>query len=232
MQTLIKAFASFLFSFALANLIGSLSANVGSPQVPIIERSATVNGKSLEEFVITVDLPGFLHRENTTSMGQGCCVWTSIHHAALWHNVEAYKEAPKWIQSKRIPGGANDYLVEKYLPQMAKDRGFKTAPSFVNYVGRDLDILQLAIDTGRMPGITYNYSPTGRYNRARIAHMVNLVEINKKWAVILDNNYISEKAYEWIPTEEFIRVWTAGSSGWAVILLDPPPPAPPYNGTS
>jgi hypothetical protein len=78
---------------------------------------------------VQCDLPVELHRRNTTSRGQGCCVWTSIHHAALWQNVPAYQEAPKWIQEHGIPGGAYPGAVEKYLPEMARQRGEAEAPA-------------------------------------------------------------------------------------------------------
>jgi len=67
---------------------------------------ASVGGnKAPDGTEVHCDLPGDLHRRNTTSRGQGCCVWTSIHHAAVWQNVPAYEEAPKWIQNHGIPGG-------------------------------------------------------------------------------------------------------------------------------
>ena len=100
---------------------------------------------------VQCDLPGELQRRNTTSRGQGCCVWTSIHHAALWQNVPAFVEAPKWVQSRNLPGGAYPGAVQQHLPAMAKERGAAT-PAFLNYEGSDLDMLRLACRTGRMPG--------------------------------------------------------------------------------
>lgn len=55
--------------------------------------------------------------------------------------------------------------------------------------GSDLERLKLACRTGRMPGVTYAFSPTGRYGGARIAHMVNLVHADDQWFAVLDNNY-------------------------------------------
>jgi hypothetical protein len=40
--------------------------------------------------------------------------------------------------------------------------------------GRDLDILNRACRTGRMPSVTYSFSPTGRYGGQRIAHIILL----------------------------------------------------------
>lgn len=178
---------------------------------------------------VQCDLPGDLHRRNTTSRGQGCCVWTSIHHAAIWQNVAAYWDAPKWIQSKGIPGGAYPGAVQQYLPQMAKERGLPDVPAFINYQGNDLELLKTACRTGRMPAVTYAFSPTGRYGGRRIAHMVNLVHADDKWFAILDNNYPGSNQIEWMTPEEFRRTWTGMGGGWAVILLAPPPPPPPKN---
>lgn len=179
---------------------------------------------------IHCDLPADLQRKNSTSKNQGCCVWTSIHHAAHWQNVPAYQEAPKWIQEHQIAGGAYPGAVQKYLPQMAKDRGVKEAPVFLNYEGSDLELLRLACKTGRMPGVTYSFSPTGRYGASKIAHMVSLVHADEKWFAILDNNYIGESQIEWLTPEEFKKTWIGSGSGWTVILLNPPHPPVPKNG--
>jgi hypothetical protein len=176
------------------------------------------------------DLPGDLHRSNTSSRGQGCCVWTSIHHAAVWQNVPAYVEAAKWIQGQGIPGGAYPGAVERYLPRMARERGLIQAPKFLNYQGSDLELLKLACKTGRMPAVTYSFSPTRRYGRSRIAHMVSLLHADDRWFAVLDNNYIGPNRIEWLTPNEFRNTWTGlgdRGGGWAVILLAPPPPPPP-----
>ena len=178
---------------------------------------------------VQCDLPVDLHRRNSVSQGQGCCVWTSIHHAAVWQNVPAYQEAPAWIQQHRIPGGAYPRAVERYLPQMARERGYDTTPAFLNYEGNDLELLRLACRTGRMPAVTYTFSPSGRYGGQRIAHMVNLVHADDRWFAVLDNNYVGENQLEWMTPEEFRKTWTGFGTGWAVILLAPPPPPPPRN---
>jgi hypothetical protein len=203
------------YSWLLGVLLGALSwqAQVGGP-------------RQADGTEIACDLPAALHRRNTTSQGEGCCVWTSIHHAALWQNVPAYQEAPRWIQEHHIPGGAYPGAVAKYLPQMAQEKHLPAVP-FLNYEGRDLELLKVACQTGRMPGVTYSFSPTGRYGGQRIAHMVNLVHADDKWFVILDNNYIGDQNYEWLTPEEFRRTWAGRENGWAVILLSPPPPPPP-----
>ncbi|GIW56324.1 MAG: hypothetical protein KatS3mg082_2728 [Nitrospiraceae bacterium] len=203
-------------SLPLLTVVFALAASVGGNKAP-------------DGTEIACDLPADLHRRNSTSRGQGCCVWTSIHHAALWQNVPAYLEAPKWIQQHGVPGGAWSGSVEKYLPQMARERGYAEPPAFLNYEGNDPSILRLACQTGRMPSVTYCFSPTGRYGGGRIAHMVNLVHADNKWFAVLDNNYPGANQIEWMTPQEFKRTWTEMGGGWAVILLQPAPPPVPHN---
>ncbi len=192
--------------------------------------AATIDGNRAPDGTeIQCDLPPELHRRNTTSRGQGCCVWTSIHHAATWQNVTAYQDAPRWIQEHRIPGGAYPGAVARYLPQMAQERGVSPVPAFLNYEGNDIELLKLACRTGRMPAVTYTYSPSGRYGGGRIAHMVNLVHAGERWFAVLDNNFPGAGQIEWMSPEEFRRSWTGFGQGWAVILLAPPPPPVPKN---
>jgi len=198
--------------------------------LPVLLFGASVGGpRAPDGTEVACDLPGEFHRKNTSSRGEGCCVWTSIHHAALWQNVPAYQEAPKWIQDHKVPGGAWPGAVEKQLPKMAAERNAAPAPEFLNYEGSDLSILRLACATGRMPAVTYSVSPTGRYGGSRIAHMVSLLHADDKWFVILDNNYVGAEQLEWLTPDEFKRSWTMGGGGWAVILLGPPPPPVPRN---
>ena len=196
----------------------------------VLAVGASVGGnKAPDGMEIYTDLPGELHRKNTTSRGQGCCVWTSIHHASLYQNIPAYQEAPKWIQSKGIEGGAWPEQVARQLPIMARERGYSTPPPFINYEGFDLDILKLATKTGRMPGVTYSRSPTGRYGGSSISHMVNMPHCSDKWIAILDNNYIGADQYEWMTPAEYMRTCTDGGRFWATIFLGPPPPHAPRN---
>ncbi len=202
----------------MAVLVGLVAVGLGA----VVGGNRAPDGTEVQ-----CDLPVELHRRNTTSRGQGCCVWTSIHHAALWQNVPAYQEAPKWIQEHGVPGGAYPGAVEKYLPEMARQRGASQAPAFLNYEGSDLELLKLACRTGRMPAVTYSYSPSGRYGGGRIAHMVNLVHADDRYFAVLDNNYFGENQIEWMTPDEFRRSWTGLGGGWAVILLAAPPPPPP-----
>ena len=45
----------------------------------------------------------------------------------------------------------------------------------------------------------------------------------------LDNNFPGEDKYEWMTVDEFLHTFTAGRSGWAIVLLDAGPPLLPWN---
>lgn len=174
---------------------------------------------------IHCDLPGDLHCHNVSSRGEGCCVQTSINHSARWQNVPALVDFHKWVQEQRLPGGAYPGAVDERIPACCKDRGFPVV-EYLQVQGGDLEILKAACRSGRMPGVTYSKSPTGRYNGKRISHMVSLVHADDNWFCVLDNNYEGDKNYEWMTPEEFKKTY---SPGWAVILLSAPPPPPPTN---
>lgn len=169
------------------------------------------------------DLPGEFHRKNISSRGQGCCVQTSLGHSARWQNVPALIDFQKWVQEKGLSGGAHPGLVDERIPKCCKDRGFPVV-EYLQVEGDDIEILKAACAAGRMPGVTYSRSPTGRYGGARISHMVSLVHADDNWFVILDNNYPGDKQYEWLTPDEFKKTY---APGWAVILLPPGPPPPP-----
>jgi hypothetical protein len=210
----VRRFLTLVLLFGLASL--GFAASVGGNKAP-------------DGTEIHCDLPASLHRKNTTSRGQGCCVWTSIHHAAMWQNVQAYQEAPQWIQGKGIAGGAHSGSVAKQLPEMAKERGYADPPKFLNYEGNDLELLKIACRGGRCPAVTYSFSPTGRYGGSRIAHMVSLLHASDRWFAIVDNNHVGANQIEWLSPAEFKKTWTGMGGGWAVILLSGGPPPPPKN---
>lgn len=181
---------------------------------------------------IQIDLPLEEQRRNIASRGLGCCVFRSLDHAARWQNIPQLIEMPEWMVQKGIEGGGYPEKVDRLIPQISKDRGMPT-PTYIQIQGNDLEPLQLACATGRMPCVTYGVSPTGRYGGARIAHMVNLSHADDQWFAVLDNNYICSPEepdnYEWLSPKEFLRAYTSGGSGWSVILLSPSPPPPPRN---
>jgi hypothetical protein len=177
---------------------------------------------------IQIDLPGNLHRRNTASRGLGLCVFTSIHHAALWQDIPLLQEFPKYLIDKGIPGGGYPDKVSSLIARIAKEKGVPE-PDYIQVEGHDLEILKLACRTGRMPCVTYSFSPTGRYGGQRIAHMVNIAHGDDAFFAVLDNNFPGAAAYEWMSPDEFRRTYTGGRSGWSVVFLSPGPPPPPKN---
>lgn len=176
---------------------------------------------------INCDLPGDLHLKNVGgSDGAGLCVFTSIAHSARWQNVTLLEDFRDWM--RKHPGGGYPEKVDRMIEKCAKERN-QTIPQYIQIEGSDLEILKLACKTGRMPGVTYSKSPTGRYGGGTIAHMVSLPHADDTWFCVLDNNYPGENNYEWMTPEEFKKTYTGGRSGWSVIFLNPPPPPFPKN---
>ena len=118
---------------------------------------------------IQLDLPGTQQLKNVGGRdGAGLCVFTSIEHSGRWQNVE--KLTGFQNQMKKELGGGWPEKVDKMLGKYAPNT------AYLQYSGDDPSLLKLAIKTGRMPCVTYGYSP--RYGGSgRIAHMVNLVHL-------------------------------------------------------
>lgn len=202
------------------------------PRRPLLPREdvagASVGGPMAPDGTqINCDLPGSLHQRNTGgSDGAGLCVYASARHAGRWQNDPLFEAVFEWM--RRHPGGSYPEKFDRTLRQCAKELGLPV-PEYVQVTNsRDLDVLRLACQTGRMPGVTYERSPTRRYGGGRIAHMVSLPHADERWFCVLDNNYPGADKYEWMSPDEFLRVCNPGGY-WAVILLSPPPPGPPTN---
>ena len=199
--------------------------NFGAPVGAEVGGTVAPDGKT----EIQCDLPGDFHRRNTKSRGQGCCVWTSIHHSAIWQNIPELQELPKWIQEKNYPGGALPSYVTRVIKEICEEKGIPLTAYLQIENSNDLTPIKLACQTGRMVAITYSRSPTGRYGGGSISHMVSLPHCDNEWAAVLDNNYTGADAYEWMhPEKELLGVANRGGY-WAVILILPGPPLPPRN---
>lgn len=194
----------------------------GALEVPV---GASVGPVAPDGTEPQIDLPGHLHLKNRGgSDGAGLCVFASITHSAHWQTVPQLEDLFQYMF--RFPGGGYPSKVANVIKRKCAEKGVPE-PAYVQVEGTDLEILKLACKSGRMPGVTYSFSPTGRYGGARIAHMVSLVHADDKWFAILDNNYPGIDKIEWMTPDEFRRTYTGGRSGWAVILLNGPPPPPP-----
>ena len=171
------------------------------------------------------DVPKSLQVKNRGgSDGAGLCVFASLEHAARWQDVPALIGVFEWMWTK--PGGGWPEKVDRVVADLCKSR--KTpVPAYLQIEGGDFDLIRRACQTGRIPAVTYAFSPTGRYGKARIAHMVNLIHADDRWCAVLDNNFPG--TVEWMSVADFQRVWAGGSQGWAVILLAEGPPPVPAN---
>lgn len=193
--------------------------------------SASVGGKMApdQKTEIAIDLPGSLHLKNTVgSDGSGLCVFTSAAHSARWQHVKVLEDFQTWM--KKYPGGGWPDKLAKMIAKVSKERGVPE-PQFVQAEGKAecIEIIQEALKSGRMPCVTYSFSPTGRYRGGKISHMVNCVHHDGKHVCILDNNYPGDDKYEWMTPDEFMKTFTAGRSGWVFVLLDGGPPPLPFN---
>jgi hypothetical protein len=176
---------------------------------------------------IAIDLPASQHLRNKTGTdGLGLCVWTSITMSGDWCNEDALRSLQQ--QMTREKGGGWPERVDEVLPRLAP--GVK----YVQYTGRDPGIIQTAVRTGRMPCVTYGYSPRyagPRNPGGRIAHMVNCVHYSANWVAVLDNNFPGDNQYEWMSPAEFKYGWMLGNpnGGWVVLPLRCGPSPIPVN---
>lgn len=169
---------------------------------------------------VTCDLPVEQRTKNVGGRdGAGLCVFSSIGHAARWQNERRLINFQQVMRAE--PGGGYPAKVDRMIEKYGK------GTPYLQYEGGDPAILKAALATGRMPSITYN----GRdpHYRGTIAHMTNLVHLDDKWAVVLDNNFVGPDELVWLSPDEFLQRWKGNGGGWAVVLLAPPPPPVPHN---
>lgn len=174
---------------------------------------------------VLIDLPSRFHVKNKGgSDGAGLCVYASARHSGLWHDEPVFQGLFEWMRS--YPGGSYPEKFDRSVEQFCQQKSLPK-PAYLNTVTGDLALLRKACQAGYFPGVTYAFSPTGRYG-GRISHMVSLVHLDDRWAAILDNNFPG--SIEWMPVADFKRSWTGGGeSGWALIPLRPGPPPVPHN---
>jgi hypothetical protein len=207
--------------------INPAARHATAPPTPMPALKPLVGGpKNPDGTEVQIDLPTRLHLKNRGgSDGAGLCVFASLEHSARWQDVPPVTEIFEWMRTR--PGGGWPEKVDAMIAQLAKERGL-ARPDYLQVEGDDFELLRTACKTGRMPAVTYGYSPTGRYGKAHIAHMVNLVHADEKWCAVLDNNFPG--TIEWMSPAEFQRVWSGNDGrGWAVILLAEGPPPVPEN---
>lgn len=169
---------------------------------------------------VAVDLPVSLRVKNVGGRdGAGLCVFTSIMHSARYQNERALWDFQSKMRSELGGGWPEkvDRMIAKYAP----------GTRYLQYEGSNPEVLEAALKSGRMPGVTYNGHDS--HYGGTIAHMVNLVYLDANAACILDNNFIGDNQLEWMTRQDFLQRWTGGRSGWAVVLLAPAPAPVPHN---
>ena len=178
---------------------------------------------------VQCDLPVKLMMKNRGGTdGAGLCVATSIQGAARWQNVEMAFDLQAFAAKQR--GGAYPAKVDQYFKDVAKLKG-DDVPRYLNLETKDIEIMRVALSTGRMVSCTYSFSPSKRYGGAIIAHMVSLVHLDHKWACVADNNFVG--TYEWMGIDDFKKTFAYRGNGWCVIFLVPgPAPVPIYRESS
>lgn len=155
--------------------------------------------------------------------GLGLCVFTSVEVAARWQGVASLQGIQHWMTHR--PGGGYPEKLDRMIQAYCAERKLPR-PDYVQHIGGDEAFLDLAIRTDRMPCVTYA-GRDGFYKDAWgrdtwIDHMVNLVHLDERTAAIVDNN--RPGVWVWMTREEFLLRWRTRGNGWAVVLLDSPPP--------
>jgi hypothetical protein len=189
----------------------------------LVTAAATAGPVAPDGTEVDCDLPVALHLRNRGgSDGAGLCVFASMSHAGRWHTEPVFTAA--FEHMFRYPGGGYPSKVDAVVKRIATEKNLPV-PAYLQVESGDLDLLADAVQRGHLIGVTYSWSPTGRYGGRQIAHMVNCVAARagpaKLWAV-LDNNYPGD--VEWMDEKNFARSYTGIGGGWSVILLLPPPP--------
>lgn len=193
-----------------------------APNAP--ENRDFVGGETYDGRTLKIALPVSEHLRNKAGLdGYGLCTFASLAHAARWQYVPELIDLLDYMT--RYDGGGWPDKVDQVIERKAG----KDVVQYIQCVRFDEKLLELAVKTGRMPAVTYGYSP--RYGEI-IAHMVNLVFMDDKYLVFLDNNFPG--TYEWVPRAEGIRRIRirmlddtgryAEDGGWFVVLLAPTQP--------
>ncbi len=152
--------------------------------------------------------------------GAGLCVFASLTYCARYQNERRLIDL--FEHMKHEPGGGwpekVDAMIKKYGP----------GTQYIQDTTGNVELLKLAIKTGRPCGVTYD-GYDSHYGQHAIAHMVQLVYVDDRFACISDNNFPGDNQYMWMSLSDFTTRWKGNHGGWCVILLNPGPPPVPHN---
>lgn len=164
-----------------------------------------------------VDLPTSQHMRNVGGTdGAGLCVPTSIQHAARWQGLYDLDGYRRYCEG--LPGGSYPSKTDQTLAGFCSRKGIPV-PSYIQHTGGDDGFLDLAVKTGRCPGVTY--SGSDGFYRGRVAHMVSLAHLDGERAAIVDNN--RPGSWVWMSRRDFLVRWRDMQGGWAFVFLAAPP---------
>ncbi|MEM2950803.1 MAG: hypothetical protein QXK80_03630 [Candidatus Pacearchaeota archaeon] len=185
-------------------------------------RDEYVGGKTHDGITILADMDISQFKRNTGgSDGAGLCVFTSIEHSSRYQFLQL-NEMQKFMRSR--PGGGWPEKVDRIVKQYCNQYGVKEPVYFHVFDSRDtFKILKTALELRMMPCITWG-TDYSHYGGAGIDHMVNLVHLDDKWGVILDNNFPNE--YLWVRRPTFDRYATYRGF-WAIIFVNKVAPPKP-----
>ena len=169
---------------------------------------------------VQADIIPEIRKKNIASKGLGCCVFRSVEHTAREQNIPALYDFAEWMVKSSIEGGGYPDKVDQLITRICKERKVDVPP-YLQHEGGDPKFLELALKNGWSVCVTY-CGRDPRYSNQNIAHMVNLVYIDDKYACILDNNFIDK--YYWMSRKEFLDRWNefGKSKGWAIAFLTSP----------
>jgi len=167
---------------------------------------------------VQVDYPAHQQFHNIGGTdGAGLCVFCSGEFMAGWQNVRQLKGWVQWMH-KTHRGGGWPAKVDKMIAEYCATKN-APIPDYIQYEGSDVEVLDLALKTGRMAAVTYGPD-----------HMVDLIHFDQNYGCFLDNNHPGK--FIWMTRADAIRKMKAGGRKyWMWTLLAPPPPPVPHNGT-
>lgn len=181
-------------------------------------------GPAYDREEITCHLPEQEHLPNAAGRdGFGLCVFTSLELAAKWSNEPALFGFRDFMT--KHPGGGWPEKVDQFIPKISAHNGLPP-PEWVQHVGGDATFLRRALQAQRYVCVTYD-GRDGVFYPQRVAHMVNLVHLSDRYAVIQDNNFPGK--WLWMAPEAFLERWRGTGGGWAIVLLRHGPPPIPVN---
>jgi len=160
---------------------------------------------------ILIDVPPECRQPNWEFNEQGSCVNASV---ITLLRARGHDQIADWWRENHGGSETSTSILAKL-----DAAGIKYAVTR----GGDVGLLEYA-SRNRLGAVLF-YTNRRRYPVGY--HAVNLVDFNDSFAVLVDNNRPLE--FDTIPRDQFIAEWLA-DSGFALVLLYPPPPPWPAAG--